>query len=52
MCDGLGQPASVTDALVLLDRALNCLADADAASLPASVQAQALRVLERAQSRR
>jgi len=50
VCDGLGQPGSVTDALVLLGRALDHLAAADAASLPASVQAEALRGLERAQS--
>jgi hypothetical protein len=50
VCDGLGQPDSVTDALVMLGRALDHLAAADAASLPASVQAEALRALERAQS--
>ena len=48
MCDGLGQPTSVTDALAMLDRALDHLNAADAASLPAAVQAQALRALERA----
>ena len=48
MCDGLGQPASVTDALAMLDHALDHLNAADAASLPAAVQAQALRALERA----
>ena len=50
MCDGLGQPGSVTDALAMLGRALDHLAAADAASLPASVQAEALRALERALS--
>jgi hypothetical protein len=48
MCDGLGRPASVTQALAMLDRALDHLNAADAASLPASVQAEALRALERA----
>ncbi len=48
MCDGLDQPASMTQALALLDRALDHLNAADAAALPASVQAEALRVLERA----
>src|SRR5215472_11410800 len=48
MCDGLDQPASVTDALGMLHRGLDHLAAADAASLPASVQAEALRALERA----
>ena len=32
MCDGLGQPASVTGALAMLDRALDHLNAADAAS--------------------
>ena len=48
MCDGLGQPASVTQALAMLDRALDHLNATDTASLPASVQAKALRTLERA----
>ena len=48
MCDGLGQPASVTGALAMLDRALDYLNAADAASLPSSVQAETLRALERA----
>jgi hypothetical protein len=48
MCDGLGQPSGVTEALGMLDRALDHLNAADAASLPASVQAEALRALERA----
>ena len=33
-----GQPASVADALGMLDRALGYLATADAASLPAAVR--------------
>jgi hypothetical protein len=52
MCDGHAQvqrqPASVTDALAMLDNALDHLAAADAASLPSAVQAEALRALERA----
>jgi hypothetical protein len=51
MCDGAGQPASVGDALGMLDRALGYLAGADAASLPSAVQAEALRALERAEAR-
>src|SRR5437762_14303339 len=42
------QPVSVGAALVTLERALDALNAADVASVPASVQAQALRVLERA----
>jgi hypothetical protein len=48
MCDGLGQPSTVTEALGMLDRALDHLNAADPASLPPSVQAQVLRGLERA----
>jgi Domain of unknown function (DUF222)/HNH endonuclease len=48
VCDDLGQPASVTEALGMLDRALDHLNAADTASLPTAVQAQALRALERA----
>jgi hypothetical protein len=48
MCDGLGRPASVAHALAMLDRALDHLNAADAGSLPSSVQAEALRALERA----
>ena len=47
MC-GPREPASVSGALAMLDRALEALASADAASLPTGVQAQALRALERA----
>jgi hypothetical protein len=50
VCDGVGEPSSVGEALVMLDRALGHLAAADTASLPACVQAEALRALERAQS--
>src|SRR5262245_11637651 len=47
MCDCEG-PASVTQALAALDRALDHLNTADAASPPSDVQAQALRAPERA----
>ena len=50
MC-GADDPATVGDALAMLDRALAALAGADAGSLPTAVQAQALRALERAESR-
>ena len=48
MCDGLGEPSTVTEALGMLDRALDRLNAADAASLPTSVQGDVLRGLERA----
>jgi hypothetical protein len=51
MCDGHGQPAGVTEALAMLDRALDHLTAVDSASLPASVQTQALRALERAEAK-
>ena len=50
MCDSEGQPASVTDALGMLDRALGYLATADTAALPASVQADALLALAKAEA--
>jgi Domain of unknown function (DUF222) len=50
MCDGQ-VPAGVPAALVMLDRALEALNAADAALLPADVQAQVLRGLERAEAR-
>ena len=50
MCDER-QPADVPGALVMLDRALQVLAAADAGSLPTVVQGQALRALERAEAR-
>src|SRR5438552_18625521 len=50
MCDEQ-KPLTVSAALVMLDRALVALNAADAASLPAAVQAQALRALERAEAR-
>jgi hypothetical protein len=51
VCDGQRQPSSVTEALGMLDIALDHLNAADTASLPAAVQAEALRVLERAQAK-
>jgi hypothetical protein len=45
------RPVSVGAALVTLERALDALNAADVASVPASVQAQALRVLERAEAK-
>ena len=48
---GADEPATVADALAMLDRALAALAGADAGSLPTAVQAQALRALERAEAR-
>jgi uncharacterized protein DUF222/HNH endonuclease len=50
MCDSEA-PSSVTQALALLDRALDHLNTADAASLPTGVQAEALRALERARAK-
>ena len=50
MCDPQ-QPVSVGAALVTLERALDALNAADVASVPAAVQAQALRVLERAEAK-
>src|SRR5262249_52855298 len=50
MCGGR-EPASVAEALAMLDRALGALATADAGSLPTPVQAQALRALERAEAK-
>jgi hypothetical protein len=51
MCDGLGEPATVAEALVMLDRALDHLNASDAASLPAAAQADVLRGLERAEAK-
>jgi hypothetical protein len=51
MCDGEGQPASVTDALGMLDRALGYLAATDAAALPSAAQADTLLALARAEAR-
>ena len=51
MCDGPGQPATVAEALVMLDRALDHLNASDAASLPTAAQADVLRGLERAEAK-
>lgn len=52
MCDGGERdPASVSGALAMLDRALDVLNAADATSLPTAAQAQALRALERAEAK-
>jgi Domain of unknown function (DUF222) len=50
MC-GPREPASVSEALAMLDHALGALASADVASWPTSAQAEALRALERAEAR-
>jgi hypothetical protein len=47
----LGRPAWVGEALGMLDRAPDHLTAADGASLSAAVQAQALRAMERAESK-
>ena len=52
MCDAQYQPSSVSKALRMLDRCLDYLNAADAASLPSAVQAEALRALERAGAKR
>ncbi len=51
MCDGQGSPSGVAEALAMLGRALDHLNAADVASLPASVQAEALRALGRAEAK-
>jgi len=51
MCDSEGPPVGLAEALALLDRALDHLNATDAASLPASVQAEALRALGRAEAK-
>jgi hypothetical protein len=51
VCDSEGRPASVTDALGMLDRALGYLATADAAALPTSVQADALLALAKVEAK-
>jgi len=52
MCDGQYQPSGVIEALRMLDRTLDYLNAADAASLAPTVQAEALRALERAGAKR
>ncbi len=49
MCDG--EPLSVTDALTMLDHALDSLNGTDVAALPADTQALALRALERVEAK-
>jgi hypothetical protein len=51
MCAGEGSPASVSQALAMLHRALDHLNAADVASLPSGVQAEALRALGRAEAK-
>jgi hypothetical protein len=51
MCDDQSAPVGVAGALALLERALEHLNAADVASLPASVQAEALRALGRAEAK-
>jgi hypothetical protein len=51
MCADEGSPASVSQALAMLHRALDHLNAADVASLPSGVQAEALRALERAEAK-
>src|SRR5580692_12807317 len=51
MCDSEGSSVGLADALAMLDRALDHLNAADVASLPASVQAEALRELGRAEAK-
>jgi hypothetical protein len=51
MCDEQGSPATVAEALAMLGRALDHLNAADVASLPASVQAEALRALGQAEAK-
>src|SRR5215470_331979 len=51
MCDEQGSPTGVAEALAMLGRALDHLNAADVASLPASVQAEALRALGQAEAK-
>ena len=51
MCDGAGSPVGVSHALAMLHRALDHLNAADVASLPSSVQAEALKALEGAEAK-
>jgi len=51
MCDSEGAPEGVGGALAMLERALDHLNAADVASLPTSLQAEALRALARAEAR-
>jgi hypothetical protein len=51
MCDGQGSLTGVTEALAMLSRALDHLNTADVASLPTSLQADALRALGQAEAK-
>ena len=51
MCQNSQQPARMSEALAMLDCALDALTASDAGALPASVQAQVLRALERAEAK-
>jgi Domain of unknown function (DUF222) len=51
VCDRLSGPGSVSDALAMLDRALDYLNAADVAALPVDTQAAALRSLEAAEAK-
>jgi Domain of unknown function (DUF222)/HNH endonuclease len=51
MCDDQGSPTGVTGALAMLERALDHLNATDAASLPNSLQTDALRALARAEAK-
>ena len=51
MCGSEGSPTGLADALAQLERALDHLNTTDAASLPASLQAKALRTLARAEAK-
>jgi len=51
VCDGMPVPDSVTDALAMLDQALDHLNTADMAALPVDTQAAALKSLETAEAK-
>jgi Domain of unknown function (DUF222)/HNH endonuclease len=51
VCDGPQPPADVSEALVMLDRALDALNNADAGSLPVVAQAEMLRALGTAEAK-
>ena len=51
MCDSPPEPAGVEAGLAMLDRALDALNAGEVTSLPAAVQARALRTLERAEAK-
>ena len=51
MCDRLAEPGSVSDALAMLDRALDYLNTVNVAALPVDTQAGALRSFEAAEAK-